>query len=132
MLSAAAVTLRSTSPSFAYGARVGFSRLFIRSLSLLSTEDSPTLNICIVLETNVLPVYFLRIGASSLSNIGRISLGGPGRSARNLPLFSASIPGAVPKPFLSITAPFGIRACFRLFSVIVRLIFLKYSSVHFS
>ncbi len=63
------------------------------------------------------------------SNIGIISLGGPGRRSTLFSPSSIITPGAVPFSLSTTIASSGIIACFQLFSVNSKLRLTKYSAI---
>ncbi|OPZ68273.1 MAG: hypothetical protein BWY81_00909 [Firmicutes bacterium ADurb.Bin467] len=108
-----------TSPGPQYSASVGFS-LWNRSISFVSTIDSPTPKIRKNRDSMCAPDRSRRYGASCRSNMSISSRGGPGSTATAFLPDSTMQPGAVPCKFGMMIAPRGKYACFRLFSVISR------------
>ena len=95
-----------TSPVAQYSAKVGFDPLN-RSLSRVSTSDSPMPKILRKREAMRLWVLALRNGSSWVSYISVSSRGGPGSTATILPSFSTTQPGAVPLRLGNTCAPTG-------------------------
>ena len=111
-----AVTLRVTSPGFTYGAIVGLVCLSITFFIIEATADSPMPNIRITRVYRIESLMRPRYGNTPCSNMGFISLGGPGRSIA-VPLSDSIMqPGAVPTSFFKMMQPSGSIACFILFS----------------
>ncbi|MPM57454.1 hypothetical protein SDC9_104276 [bioreactor metagenome] len=123
---------KSTSPSFAYGATVGFVEAFINSIRRASTADSPIPNIFNVFDTKTRSVCSEhKIGLTHFRKSGSSSRGGPGSIKTILLSFFIHSPGAVPFSLYKTVPPSGTSACFMLFSVITRPRRIKYSSMCF-
>ena len=109
-----------TMPAFAVVPTEGMRERSMSSPRISASELSPSPTVCSAAVSTTAPSTAI-FGATSASNIGCISRGGPGRQKTQSGADDhVAIPGAVPLGFASNDVPGGRSACLRLSGGITR------------